>query len=406
LGRAVLATSTGRSLVLGFPESGRLVLVQLATAELFPPASMEDNLLATRDGDILALGRNWRELPPPHSVPLDADLPGTHMVAQPSGGRLLAFAPLKQWPVVAGASVPAGEALSGWYGALPLYFFFILGPAFAGGGLAVVFVREFERRTRPYSADRLLRAKRADEARLLVRLADAERRAAEAERSKGEFITHMSHELRTPLNAIIGFSEIIEQGLFGRAGHPKYEEYAHDINDAGRKLHARIDEILEFASLEAARQLLTRERIDVAAIAGLVARDLSGQAFARRIRIALSVPNSAHAMGDASALKRSLANVLANAVQYTREGGLVRLQLRYENGDLLISVQDSGLGFSAVERERAGRPFVRFERAGMQTGTGLGLAIAGSLVRRMGGELRISGKPGEGSLVEIRLRRG
>src|SRR5262249_13069065 len=140
----------------------------------------------------------------------------------PSGRRLVALVPLPNWPVITGASVQVGEALNGWYGALPLYFFFILGPAFSGAGLAVVFVRELERHTRPGSADRVLRARRNEEAKLLIRLADAERRAIEADRSKAEFITHMSHELRTPLNAIIGFSEVIEQGLFGKPGHPKY----------------------------------------------------------------------------------------------------------------------------------------------------------------------------------------
>ena len=72
-------------------------------------------------------------------------------------------------------------------------------------------------------------------------------------RSKSEFIAHMSHELRTPLNAVIGFSEVIAQGLFGPPGHPKYSEYASDIAEAGRGLHAKIGDILEFANIEAGR---------------------------------------------------------------------------------------------------------------------------------------------------------
>ena len=102
-----------------------------------------------------------------------------------------------------------GEALDAWYGSLPLYFFVIFGPAIAGAALAVIFVREFERRARAAEAVRTLKATKPEKARLLVRLADAERRATEAERARREFVGHMSHELRTPLNAIIVFSEVI-----------------------------------------------------------------------------------------------------------------------------------------------------------------------------------------------------
>ena len=402
--RTVFSADAGRSIVLGFAESGRLVLVQLAGDRLFPQATMEDDLLATPQGDILALGRNWRELPPGDALTLDGMSSQTRTLPMRSGGRLLAFSPLKNWPVTAGASVQVGEALSGWYGALPLYFFFILGPAFAGAGLAVVFVRELERRNRPHSADRLLRAKRNEEAKLLIRLADAERRAAEAERSKAEFITHMSHELRTPLNAIIGFSEVIEHGLFGKPGHPKYEEYAHDINEAGRKLHARIDEVLQFAALEAGKQPIRLETIDIATLARQTSDELCGLAFAQKIRISVTTPETASAQADAAALKRALGNLLGNALQYTRVGGQVSVRIRPEGQNVLLQVQDNGAGFSATERARAGQPFVRFDRPGMRTGTGLGLAIAGSLIRRMGGTLTISGKPGEGATAEIRLR--
>ena len=91
------------------------------------------------------------------------------------------------------------DALAAWYGSLPLYLFVILGPALVGGGLAAVFVREFERRAKAADAIRALRSTHPAEARLLVRLANAEREAVEAQRSKTEFVAHMSHELRTPL---------------------------------------------------------------------------------------------------------------------------------------------------------------------------------------------------------------
>ena len=99
----------------------------------------------------------------------------------------------------------AGTA-DAWYGALPLYLFVILGPALAGGWLAAMFVRAFERQQKAAHAIRNLKLTRPIEAKLMVRLAAAERTAVEAVRSKSEFTAHMSHELRTPLNAVIGFS--------------------------------------------------------------------------------------------------------------------------------------------------------------------------------------------------------
>jgi len=266
-------------------------------------------------------------------------------------------------------------------------------------------VREFERRTRPHSADRLLKAKRNEEARLLIRLADAERRAVEADRSKAEFITHMSHELRTPLNAIIGFSEVIEQGLFGKAGHPKYEEYAHDIHQAGQKLHARIDEILEFANLEAGKQSIVLAPVDASALVRHAMEEAAGRAFSRKIRLSVSLPEIAQVLADEHALHRALNNLLGNALQYTRDGGMLRVQIRNEGENLALSVQDNGFGFSASEAAHAGEPFARFDRPGRESGAGLGIAIASSLIRRMGGTLNISGRQGEGAVAEIRLRR-
>ncbi len=122
----------------------------------------------------------------------------------------------------------------------------------------------FERQAKAARAIRALKSTRPVEARLMVRLANAERGAMEALRSKSEFIAHMSHELRTPLNAVIGFSEIIANGLFGPPGHPKYGEYARDIAEAGKNLHAKIGDILEFANIEAGRFPLKEEAVELA----------------------------------------------------------------------------------------------------------------------------------------------
>jgi signal transduction histidine kinase len=403
-GRVAISAARGRAILLGFPVNGKIALVQLAADKLLGSHRLQDDLLATRNGEALALGAAWHELPSYEALALSGGDGDTRILELPSGRRLIALASVPNWPVTVGASVQVGEALSAWYGALPLYFFFILGPAFAGGGLAVVFVREFERRARSTDAARALKAKKNNEAKLLIRLADAERRAVEADRSKAEFITHMSHELRTPLNAIIGFSEVIERGMYGEAGHPKYVEYAGYIRDAGSKLHAKIGDVLEFANLEAGRHPIKLASVDTVPIARQAIEEIAGRAFGRKVKVAVAFPEDAYAVADAYALKRALTNLLNNALQYTQDSGAIRIQIVSSEAAIVIRIQDNGFGFTLTEAGRAGTPFTSFRRPGAVTGTGLGLAIATSLARRMGGSLNISGKIGEGAVAELRLR--
>jgi two-component Ni(II)/redox sensor kinase NrsS len=145
--------------------------------------------------------------------------------------------------------------------------------------------------------------------------------------------------------------------------------------------------------------------VDIVPIARQAIEEIAGRAFGRKVKLSVAFPESAHAIADASALKRALTNVLNNALQYTQDGGAVRVQITSSDTDVLVRAQDNGFGFTATEAERAGTPFVRFNRPGGTSGTGLGLAIATSLARRMGGSLNVSGKIGEGAVAELKLRR-
>ncbi|HEY4076130.1 MAG TPA: HAMP domain-containing sensor histidine kinase [Rhizomicrobium sp.] len=350
--------------------------------------------LAFREGSrIIAVWFDPKGLVPAH----------TALAVDPEQGSIRAIVP--GWPVFAITNVDTDKALESWTGALPLYLFVILGPALAGGWLAAIFVGAFERHARAARAIRALKSTRPVEARLMVRLANAERGAAEALRSKSEFIAHMSHELRTPLNAVIGFSEVIADGLYGPAGHPKYTEYARDIGDAGRDLHAKIGDVLEFANIEAGRYPLVPSPVNLCEVALAGVEEHKGRAFSRRIHFDIGVAETVMVRADALALKRVLANLIDNALRYTAEGGTVHVDVRAEEGAGLLQVRDSGAGFSQGERGIAGKPFLRFDRAGTVTGAGLGLAIAMELARRMGGTIQLASEPGRGAIMEVRLPR-
>ena len=313
--------------------------------------------------------------------------------------------PVPGWPLTAAIAISEDTALTDWIRGLPLYLFVILGPAIAGAWLAALLVGAFERHARAKDAIRSLRATRPVEGKLMVRLANAERGAAEALRSKSEFIAHMSHELRTPLNAVIGFSDIIADGLYGTPGHPKYAEYARDIGNAGRNLHGKIGDILEFANIEAGRFPLTEEPVELAALVGTCVDEQQGRAFSRRIALSLGFGEPGLVRADPQAVRRILCNLLCNALTYTGEGGFVRADVRFVDGAGVVTLTDSGTGFSTAERAKAGKAFERFDRAGKVTGSGLGLAIAMELARRMGGAMRLASQAGDSAVMEVRLPR-
>jgi signal transduction histidine kinase len=317
-------------------------------------------------------------------------------------GTARAQAAVPGWPLTAATAVDSKTALDGWAGALPLYLFIVLGPAILGGWLAALFVGHFESQQKAAKAIHSLKATHPVEAKLLVRLAEAERAAAEGLRAKSEFIAHMSHELRTPLNAVIGFSEVIEKGLYGPSGHPKYAEYAGDIASAGRGLHDKISDILEFANIEAGQYPIALAAVELSDLAALLTSEHQGRAFSRRIALETGFAEPGLVRADALALRRALSHLLDNALAYTGAGGRVLVEIRTEAGFGLVRITDSGGGFSGTERLTAGRAFQRFDRPGCVTGAGLGLAIAMELVRRMGGAMQFRTAEG-GTAMELRL---
>jgi signal transduction histidine kinase len=385
---------------------GQAVLMPLEAILAHKPGLYGPAVLAVPHGrQMIAIAFDPRALAPAQMLPRTAlTMPGGQVLLQDaawsSGGIAV---PVPGWPASVRASVDQDSALSAWTGSLPLYLFVILGPALAGAALAAIFVRAFERQVKTSIAIRSLRATRPVEAKLLVRLAEAERRAVEDARAKSEFIAHMSHELRTPLNAIIGFSEVIERGFYGTVGHAKYVEYAHDINEAGRSLHNKIGDILEFANVEAGRYPISLAPVDVAALATECVNEHVGRAFSRRITLEIGFTATAEAIADSLAIKRIVTVLVTNALSYTQEGGQVRVEVVEEEAAVVARVLDDGHGFARTELSKVGEPFNRFDRMGAPTGAGMGLAIATALARRMGGAVQLRSVMGGGTIAELRL---
>ena len=215
----------------------------------------------------------------------------------------------------------------------------------------------------------------------------------------------MSHELRTPLNAIIGFSEIMESGMFGTLGADKYYEYCRDIHQSGQYLLEVINDILDMSKIEAGRIRLELEEVELDRILADAMRVVSGRAEDKRLTLSSLLTPGIRLRADRRALKQIGLNLLSNAVKFTPECGRITVRGRQAGACVLIAITDTGIGISREALKKLGRPFEQVESQLTKThhGSGLGLAIAKSLVELHGGTMRIRSTLGTGTTVLVRL---
>lgn len=230
-------------------------------------------------------------------------------------------------------------------------------------------------------------------------------RAEAANQAKSEFLANMSHELRTPLNAIIGFSELMQQQLFGPLGSEKYEEYTRDIHGSGQYLLGVINDILDMSKIEAGQFSIDRESIDLCPLIRETVRVVALQAAEKSITVETRIPDSMRLYADRRAVKQIVINLLSNAVKFTGEGGRVSLRARKVAGAIVLSIEDTGCGIPKDALRKLGRPFeqVQNQFSKNHTGSGLGLAISRSLAELHGGALKIRSKENIGTIVSVRV---
>jgi signal transduction histidine kinase/FixJ family two-component response regulator/HAMP domain-containing protein len=232
-----------------------------------------------------------------------------------------------------------------------------------------------------------------------------------ADRLKTEFLANMSHELRTPLNAVIGFSQLLEQQYFGEL-NDKQLEYIHEIEGAGGHLLDLINDILDLSKIEAGRMELELERLELAELLESCARLVRERAVRAGLDLTLEVVPGLSVSGDKRKLKQVIVNLLSNAVKFTPSGGRVTLKAHplrrgadVRDGDIEISVEDSGIGIPLEDQERLFTPFTQVDGslARRHEGTGLGLALSKRLTELHGGVIEVRSTPGQGSTFSLRL---
>ena len=231
-------------------------------------------------------------------------------------------------------------------------------------------------------------------------------RAETANRSKSEFLANMSHELRTPLNAIIGFSEVMQEEMFGPLGSGKYTEYSHDIHKSGQFLLDVINDILDMSKIEAGRMELELTTISLPSIIDDIMRFVGPRAAEGKVDIVLELPKTCNITADRRALKQVFINLLSNAVKFTPEGGQVKVAVTKLKDGARVTIADTGIGIPHNDIEKLGRPFEQVENQFTKSkgGSGLGLAISKSLVDLHNGSLTIASSVGSGTTVTVDLR--
>jgi len=242
---------------------------------------------------------------------------------------------------------------------------------------------------------------------LAEKYSEEKNRAEEANQTKSKFLANMSHELRTPLNAIIGFSEIMESGMFGTLGSEKYQEYCHDILTSGHYLLEVINDILDMSKIEAGRMKLDMESLDLSKTLAESLRVVSGRADDKNLVLDADIEGTIPVVADRRAIKQIIVNLLSNAVKFTPDGGKVVVRSRLLSDSIVLMIADTGIGIAPQSLQRLGKPFEQVESQLTKTyhGSGLGLAIAQSLTNLHGGSMRLRSKLGTGTVVCVSLPR-
>ncbi len=269
-----------------------------------------------------------------------------------------------------------------------------------------------EQRRKRFEAERRERHARQALAANLRELAVEKDRAEAMSRARTAFLAAMSHEFRTPMNAVIGLSDLLLALPRGAPLDGENREHVRAIHDSARGLLTLLNDILDFAKIDAQKVTLLPAPFHLHRLLSSVSDMLRPAAEARSLELSLDLAPGVpeHLTGDDARLRQVLVNLVSNAIKFT-ERGTVRIEVGsrpLDGGDheITFRVADTGIG---IPKDALARLFLPFEQAdGGRTrrfgGTGLGLAISKQIVQTMGGDIHVESEPGRGSVFSFTLR--
>lgn len=223
------------------------------------------------------------------------------------------------------------------------------------------------------------------------------------DRLRTQFVNAVSHELRIPLTSIIGYTEFLEDGLGGPLT-AKQAEFVAQIRQGALRLSRLVDDLLDFARLEAGTFALRLEKADFCAKVREVLESFQPQAQEAGLDLSATLPpEPVIVQMDAHRVGQILSNLVGNAIKFTGPGGRITVSVQVRDGWVRCEVADTGPGIAEEDLPRLFKPFSQLGAGKKMGGTGLGLSITRSLVEAHGGRVGVRSKLGEGSVFWFEL---
>jgi signal transduction histidine kinase len=261
-----------------------------------------------------------------------------------------------------------------------------------------------------YALDALEVSRRAAEQELASRaeaLRRSNERLQEIDRLKTDFVNTVSHELRTPLTSIRGYAEFLEDRIGGELSDDQ-SGYVTEIQENTRRLQRLVDDLLDFAKLEAGTFRLAPAGMDLCDVVREVMTSIQPIARVSGVRLDhTGCETPLWLTADAGRLEQVLINLVGNALKFTPAGGAVRVEVRREPQSVWVGVHDSGIGISPEQQAHLFDKFYQVDNTSTraQGGAGLGLSISKALVEAHGGTIGVESEPGRGSCFWFTLPR-
>ena len=222
-----------------------------------------------------------------------------------------------------------------------------------------------------------------------------------AEEMKNEFISSVSHELRTPLTAIKGWAETI----YTENDPDTVRKGMNVIINETERLSRMVEELLDFSRMQSGHFTLQKDMMDVLAELGDAVLIYMDKAAREQIEISYDEPEMLPFLyGDKNRIRQVFINIIDNAIKYSDPGGHVRIEATEQNGNIVVSVSDTGCGIKASDLPKVKTKFYKPNHT--RRGSGIGLAVADEIVTAHGGRLDIISDEGLGTTVTITLPPG